>query len=105
MTTRGSAPDKSRPCPACGITDRCPGCGGCECDCTCWDEASWTRYGPAVTAGVPAASAARRAGHDRAPARSGRWPGLRGRLWGRGVGPDRQRGRVAADHRRSGRAG
>jgi hypothetical protein len=52
MATCGSALDGSRPCPTCGISDRCPGCGGCECDCTCWDEASWAWCGPAITASV-----------------------------------------------------
>ncbi len=53
MTTRISATHESRrPCPECGISDRCTGCGGCECDCSCWDEATWSRYGRAIAAGL-----------------------------------------------------
>jgi hypothetical protein len=42
-------------CPACYVraAERCARCGGCECDCSCWDEASWARSG--LTAAAPAA--------------------------------------------------
>ncbi len=32
------------PCPRCGIRELCPGCGGCECDCSCWTPFTWARY-------------------------------------------------------------
>jgi hypothetical protein len=63
MTTRTPTPDgPGWPCPACGVTDLCLGCGGCECDCTCWNEAAWHQYGPAIT--VPLAVPGAEGGHQ-----------------------------------------
>ena len=32
------------PYPRCGIHEPCPGCGGCECNCSCWTPFTWARY-------------------------------------------------------------
>ena len=34
----------SSPGPHCGVGEPCPGCGGCECDCSCWTPFTWARY-------------------------------------------------------------
>jgi hypothetical protein len=28
-------------CRGCAALGPCPGCGGCECDCSCWSEDTW----------------------------------------------------------------
>jgi hypothetical protein len=41
---RTNRPASCFPCPRCGIREPCPGCGGCECNCSCWTPFAWARY-------------------------------------------------------------
>ena len=43
-TARTNSTASRLSCPHCGNSEPCPGCGGCECDCSCWTPFTWARY-------------------------------------------------------------
>ena len=51
-TSGGTAGDAQVVCQGCGVSWPCPGCGGCECDCSCWNPFTWARYRACVASPV-----------------------------------------------------